>query len=1749
MPIGTKLTDRYEVKQTLGQGGMGIVYWAYDNLIRRDVALKTIRDAPEPAALELFYKECNILASISHPNIIEIFDIGKFEDEGVEKPYFVMPLLKGVTLDNLIKNSSRRLTVDRTVEMLCQTCRGLQAAHEQGLVHRDLKPSNIFVLEDDSIKIIDFGVAHMAGAGTASAAKGTLLYMSPEQVQLKPASALSDIFTLGVVAYEALTLRRPFDAATNREIAQAILHHIPPPASDINPAVSPLLGRVVHKTMAKQPWNRFSTARELSEALQKAIHNQPIESFDSAKIQPRIDRAAKAFNSGDLQFASEILTELESEGHLLPEMAPLRRSIDQAVRQKMLAQLLESARTRIEDEEYPLALQKIQEALDIDPENTEALRLQREIESNRSTKQVEEWYRLARQHLERFAFPHARQALDNVLQLRPDDPQAHDLMAEIQRREQQYLQLRQEKEKLYQSAVDDYQHADLTLALGKLERVLDLDRQAPEISSSERGASYQGLYNKVRTEQDTNMASYAEARRLLAENNFDEAAKICEQALEKYPNQALFQALRVDIEDRKRKKLSAYIAEVDRNTEAEPDLDKRVDILRAAVEQFPGEQHFERSLRINKDKRDLVASIVSRARRQEEQAQFAESLSQWEILRSVYPQYPGLDFEVDRVTKRRDQQMRNDAKARLTQQIDRQIEARNFAQASSLLREAQAQYSGDTEFEELAKVIRQGEESTAGKQLLVDQARAFNAKGQFDDAERILRQAWHGNEGDIAVRGLLVDTLVSHARSVLDRDWKRAGELVDSALQISPSNAQARGLSTLIADKKRDEAIDQCINRARQAQAAGDLAGALSIVEELLVFYPTAARLLQLKSTLERSTADAVRPQARRTDLDKLTELKQRAEMSKNPDEQREILASVRELAAQHLDDPEFQTALIAIEKRYVGLGRVPILPTMVAGSATDPLGAGVAKGDSKVAANAPLPGPPPIALSETPQPEVPIAESARLAPPPFEPPKPQPPKPEPPVHPVPELGTIVVKVPAFQSAPPPAPPPPLTPAPPITPPPPPAPLAAPSTREFPEPPKAPIVPPAAAVPTASTVPTASLAPPPPALPPGQKINGKLIGAFIGGLALIGAILAGGVWYYQQPPKMKTNSPQSNAATIAVDLKTQPDGAAIAVDDQPAGISNTQLKLTPGPHRIAITHEGYRPFQTSLNIAAGQPANIGPIVLQPSPTTFRLLTDLANASITLDGQPQNSLQSGQMILDNIVGGSHVVAISGGGTTTTINFDAHDGQPPELKSLVALNQNSVIVIANLGARARIFSNEKAGTINFDGKPAGSLTANGVELTSVSPGDHEISIGDGSDHRKVVYETAQVPALTVYLNNGAQDNTGTLVVLTGEDDVRVTLDGQPLRVPTRRGQLRIPNAPARQYVIAVSKEGYQPVPEQHVTVKRGEETKVTFQLRPVPSVATFQVSGAVPGTQVVLDGKALGAVGQDGTLAAVQVAPGSHTVRLSREEYKTKTLQLNFTAGNNTILSGTDVVLEGAFGNLAVAVSPNGAQVLLHRQGEPQRPLAANPMRLPEGMYTVTVNAPHFISQSTNVEVAAGTTRSVTIQLVPERVAPTPHITHLSMSGWQFPAAWTPEGDHYTRKGGNLVLFTAQGVGTYTFTGIMKHGSHLRWVAHLTDEKNYAEFEIDSDNFIRRLVTDGHGKELVKRKHGIPMQSGVGATIQMIVSSAGIVQRIQRSDGWAPLDSWADPSLHEGRFGFNIRGRDEVNLSNFSFTGSE
>jgi serine/threonine protein kinase/tetratricopeptide (TPR) repeat protein len=865
------IAGRYEITAKLGEGGMGVVFRAYDPPpLDREVAVKTLHEFTDPLALELFYKECSALKSISHPNIVEIFDMGEFDDEGHRKPFFVMPLLPGQTLDQLIKRSSHRLTVDRVVEIFAQTCRGLQAAHERGLVHRDLKPSNIFVMADDSVKIIDFGVAHAVSAQSRTLGfdKGTLLYMAPEQVQHKPVSPQSDIYALGVTLYEALTRRQPFRGATEEAVIQSILSLIPPPASDLNPAVSQVVSRVVHKAMAKQPWNRFDTAREFGDTLQRAARNEAIEIFDPSRTQPRIQTAAKALERGDYQFAGEIVGELEAEGNIDPQITLLRTQVDQISRQRTIAQLLDSAKARFEENEDPLALSKLQEVLNLDPTNVLALSLKSKIDDRRSDRQIEKWIQLAQQHVNNHSYGHAREALQNALNLRPKDSRASRLLKAIELEEQEYVRLRQEKVAIYQAAVNAWKNGEVSQALSRMRLVLDLDHKAPDVTAPDASGAYQAFYDKIRVEHDAINSAYAEARRHLDDRRFARALTICQQYLERYSGHALFQSLKFDIEEQQRQQLSAYIADVERRLDSEADLDAKVHLVREAVAEYPQEEHFRRLATVLEDKRNLVNSIVERARVHEAAGQITEALGDLETLRTIYGTYPGLAFERDRLQKRLEQQTRDAARTRWVRQVDGQLEAGNFARADELLDMAQAEFADDTELVELRGLAKQGKERTARADELVAEGQQLCARGQFEQGVDLLKIALELDDRT-GVRQVLRDLFVARAQESLNSDWRAVEAFADRALELDANHALARSLRAQALDRKREEEIPQLASQARRLQAAGDFAGALAEVEKGLASYPGDGRLSAIAEALRKELRRATQAPAPASDAER----------------------------------------------------------------------------------------------------------------------------------------------------------------------------------------------------------------------------------------------------------------------------------------------------------------------------------------------------------------------------------------------------------------------------------------------------------------------------------------------------------------------------------------------------------------------------------------------------------------------------------------------------------------------------------------------------------------------------------------------------------------------------------------------------------------------------------------------------------------------------------------------------------------
>jgi len=281
---------RYELLEELGRGAMGVVHKAYDPAVGRIVALKTVRlDVTGSEREELIRRlrqEAQAAGRLEHPNIVTIYDAG--EAEGVF--YLTMQFVKGSPLAELIAGRSL-LPVKQIILLFDQICEGLHYAHERGIVHRDLKPTNIILTPEGSAKIVDFGIAKIAEAGTTQAGLvlGTPSYMSPEQAQGGRVDRRSDIFALGAMLYELLTGEKPFPANTPTAVIYKILHEEPIPPRAVEPTIDPELERVVRKALAKSPFERYQSCRELQEDLKQAGRGTP----QPAAKQPAPPREAK----------------------------------------------------------------------------------------------------------------------------------------------------------------------------------------------------------------------------------------------------------------------------------------------------------------------------------------------------------------------------------------------------------------------------------------------------------------------------------------------------------------------------------------------------------------------------------------------------------------------------------------------------------------------------------------------------------------------------------------------------------------------------------------------------------------------------------------------------------------------------------------------------------------------------------------------------------------------------------------------------------------------------------------------------------------------------------------------------------------------------------------------------------------------------------------------------------------------------------------------------------------------------------------------------------------------------------------------------------------------------------------------------------------------------------------------------------------------------------------------------------------
>lgn len=884
---------------------MGVVYRAYDSVMRRDVAVKTLRDVPSGSFLELFSRECSVLAAMVHPNVVEIFDMGEFDDGGISKPYFVMPLLPGNTLHDLIYPAGTPVPPQRAVDIIAQACRGLQAAHERELIHQDIKPRNIFVMRDDAVKIIDFGVAHLGG-GNSTGIRGTPQYMSPEQITFKGVTFKSDIFSLAVVCYEALTATHPFLRKRDRrdtqsEIAEAITAYIPPLASEVNPSVSRAVAQVVAKGMAKDVWNRYESAAAFADALQRALRNEN-PGADRAIVRARLDRARKSFAQNDLQFASEIVSQLEAEGHSDPDIADLRKILDDAVQRERSGQLLAAAERCFDGEEYTLALRKIQEVLDIDSSNTAALSLKRRIDNIFAERKITELLDVANSHLSHAAFANARQSVLDALKLRPSDTRARHLLDEIDTRQKEVLRQRQEKERLYQAAQAAFFSGNIETALENLEQLSRLNTPASE--TRERAADYRELYGRVRAEYDNLKTALAQAESLL-DHDLTAAQKICDRYLAKYSGQADFTALSKEIVRRREEAAQAFRYHTMARAEAEDDLDARLQILQEAKRNRPGDAFFQTEINKTRDLSRKTNELADSARALERKGDFAKAIDEWENVRSVYARYPALDGEVERLRAAVERQ-RTERKLALFGKIEDALEHGAHDVLPPLLKDAESQYAGDAQLATLRARADEQIQKVRDVEALLNRARQANKRKRYGDIARSLTEAADAAAGVPVLRHSVFEESVAQADSIAASDWRTAKDILSGADRIAPDlSVPARSWQNARA-LERNENVDDALKKAADAEASGNLAGAQSLLAEAIEQYPGEARLESKMAAIDNAVAEKRRKEERERALANLRSLQGELSGVDQLDGLRNLNARAMSIAEPYTRDAEF---------------------------------------------------------------------------------------------------------------------------------------------------------------------------------------------------------------------------------------------------------------------------------------------------------------------------------------------------------------------------------------------------------------------------------------------------------------------------------------------------------------------------------------------------------------------------------------------------------------------------------------------------------------------------------------------------------------------------------------------------------------------------------------------------------------------------------------------------------------------------
>lgn len=512
--------------------------------------------------------------------------------------------------------------------------------------------------------------------------------------------------------------------------------------------------------------------------------------------------------------------------------------------------------------------------------------------------------------------------------------------------------------------------------------------------------------------------------------------------------------------------------------------------------------------------------------------------------------------------------------------------------------------------------------------------------------------------------------------------------------------------------------------------------------------------------------------------------------------------------------------------------------------------------------------------------------------------------------------------------------------------------------------------------------------------------------------AILGLLVAvAGIGFLLYRARMHKAAESTAAATIEVQVATTPPGAAVKVNGEDKCTSPCSVPLPAGDYQITAALPGYESGATGVTVAATSAPPQVSLTLEPSPQPMRILAEgVDGGKVTVDDHDAGVVQDGQFVIDNVKSGPHVVKIVGKGVEASFSFETTDAKAPNITGTTAKGLLT-IVVSSFGNNARVATSAGPLKLTLNGQPQADTSPGGVDLQGFQPGAVQLAVGEGPTQKSIQETFTANPTLTVFLRPDkagppGMGDLGTLLVVTGEDNVRVFVNNKEQKRQTARGQLRVPTLPGKVQV-RVFKDGFNTPPTQTIDVVKGADARVEFQL-------TKMDTGAAP-----------------------KPAP----------------------------ITPPPPVVGAANGTVHVTRSPGAAVITYKRDNEAQpHQLNGNQVDVPPGSYMFTSKAPGFTDRSERVQVASGGQVTVDLTLASAK-APPPAPKVGGMADWEDPSGWTRDGEEWVHHGGNFVPYKLPARGTYTFTvqllkgGNVFRGGHIRWYVDYVDAKNYGLFEID------------------------------------------------------------------------------------------